>query len=80
MPGTKDGGKTASETIKLRYGKDFYARIGQLGGKLGRTGGFGSPNVGDDGLTGKQRAAVAGKIGGKLSKRGSKAKGELNDS
>ena len=33
MPGTKVGGKKACETNKKKYGKDFYERIGALGGK-----------------------------------------------
>lgn len=87
MPGTKVGGQNAARRNKELYGDDFYVVIGSLGGKKGRTGGFGSPNVGKDGLTGPQRASVAGKKGGTLSKRGSKIKSltpeeqeDLNDS
>ena len=36
---------------------------------LGRTGGFASEKVGKDGLTGKQRAEIAGAKGGRKSKR-----------
>lgn len=72
MAGTKEGGKRTAETNKSIYGPDYYARIGAMGGKVGRTGGFGSDKVGADGLTGRQRAAIAGTKGGKLSKRGPK--------
>lgn len=40
MSGTVEGGKKAAATNKKLYGPSFYARIGQMGGKLGRTGGF----------------------------------------
>ena len=70
MAGTKDGGRRAAATNKQRHGKDFYARIGARGGKNGHTGGFASDVVGKDGLTGSERAKIAGAIGGRKSKRG----------
>ncbi len=69
MAGTKLGGAKAATTNRTKYGNDFYARIGQMGGKLGRTGGFASNSVGKDGLTGRQRAAQAGAAGGRISRR-----------
>lgn len=69
MAGTKTGGLTAAKTNKIRYGKEFYARIGALGGKKGKTGGYASELVGADGLTGRERARVAGRIGGLKSRR-----------
>jgi outer membrane lipoprotein SlyB len=69
MAGTKNGGKAAAEKNKSKYGPDFYARIGSLGGKVGRTGGFASDKMGIDGLTGRQRAAIAGSVGGRISRR-----------
>lgn len=61
MSGTLEGGKKAAITNKLKHGADFYANIGRKGGKKGHTGGFyGNP----------ERAALAGSIGGKRSKRG----------
>lgn len=71
MAGTLEGGIKAAAKNKSKYGKDFYARIGQMGGKIGRTGGFASKVVGADGLTGRQRASTAGAIGGRKSRRGS---------
>lgn len=61
MPGTIIGGKRASETNKKKYGDDFYARIGAMGGKAGNTGGFAAnPTL----------ARLAGSLGGRRSKRG----------
>lgn len=73
MAGTIPGGKLAASTNKKKYGADFYARIGALGGKNGRTGGFASDKVGADGLTGRQRAAIKGAVGGRVSRRHKKA-------
>lgn len=64
--GTKEGGKKASRTILAKYGPDWYARMGALGGRAGHTGGFyGAP----------ERARQAGRIGGSISRRGSEASG-----
>ncbi len=40
MPGTPKGGALAAKTNKQRYGKDFYVRIGAIGGKRSTGGGF----------------------------------------
>lgn len=75
MAGNRIGGLKAATTNKQRYGDDFYARIGGIGGKRSDNGGFGSGKVGADGLTGKQRASTAGRIGGlRSSHRGIKNK------
>lgn len=60
MAGTKLGGKKAAQTNKTKYGRDFYARIGKMGGTVSRGGGFTDPEV----------AREAGAKGGKISKRG----------
>ena len=60
MPGTKQGGKYAAETNKLRHGEDFYKRIGAKGGRNGHTGGF---------YANRKLASWAGKKGGHISKR-----------
>lgn len=70
MAGTKEGGRKAAMTNKLRYGEGFYARIGRDGGRNGRTGGFASEVVGKDGLSGRERAKIAGAKGGRKSRRG----------
>lgn len=70
MAGTIEGGRKAAATNKLKNGPDFYARIGSLGGKSSRGGGFASEKIGSDGLTGAERAREAGRKGGLISKRG----------
>lgn len=65
MAGTKAGGRKAAATNKAKYGKDFYARIGQMGGKLGHTGGF---------YVNRELARTAGQRGGRISRRGAAKK------
>ena len=60
MPGTVKGGKQAADTNKKKYGKDFYARIGAMGGKKGTTGGF---------AANRDLARIAGAKGGRISRR-----------
>lgn len=61
MAGTKNGGLKAAATNKNRYGKEFYARIGAIGGKKTGLKGF---------ALDKERARRAGQIGGRISRRG----------
>lgn len=70
MAGTKIGGAKAAETNRLRHGDDFYKLIGSRGGKISKGGGFKSDRVGSDGLTGRERASLAGRKGGRRSRRG----------
>lgn len=63
MAGTQAGGAKAAATNKSKYGKDFYARIGAMGGKIGRTGGF---------YANRELARIAGAKGGRISRRGKK--------
>ena len=60
MAGTIAGGKAAAKTNTEKYGKDFYAKIGAKGGKLGRTGGF---------FANRELASTAGRKGGLISRR-----------
>ena len=60
MAGTKVGGKAAAKTNKSKYGADFYARIGAVGGKKGHTGGF---------YQNRDLARLAGARGGRVSRR-----------
>ena len=69
MSGTKAGGKKASATIRKKYGRNWYRNIGRIGGRNGNTGGFASDKVGEDGLTGRERAVIAGAKGGSISRR-----------
>lgn len=59
MSGTQIGGAKAAKTIKSKD-PEFYRRIGAIGGKKGRTGGF---------YANRELAAEAGAIGGRKSKR-----------
>lgn len=70
MAGTIEGGRKAAATNKAKYGREFYAHIGSIGGKKSRGGGFASDKVGKDGLTGAERAREAGRKGGLISRRG----------
>lgn len=69
MSGTHEGALKAHKTNVAKFGKDFYKIQGRKGGKLGKTGGFASKKIGIDGLTGRERARLAGARGGRLSKR-----------
>lgn len=60
MPGTRIGGQKAATANKAKYGKDFYVRIGRMGGKLGRTGGF---------YANRELARRAGRKGGEVTKQ-----------
>lgn len=60
MSGTLAGGNAAAATNKAKYGANFYARIGAIGGKKGHTGGF---------AANRDLARVAGAKGGRKSRR-----------
>lgn len=60
MAGTKAGAKKASNTMRKRYGDDYYHRIGKVGGQNGRTGGF---------YANREVARNAGAKGGRISNR-----------
>ena len=60
MAGTKAGGKAAAATNKSKYGADFYAKIGAVGGRKGHTGGF---------YANRELARSAGARGGRISRR-----------
>lgn len=71
MSGTVSGGKAAAATNKAKYGADFYAKIGALGGKKGTTGGFASfTQCSCKTFAEPHRIArCAGQKGGRISKR-----------
>jgi hypothetical protein len=60
-----------NEQAYERY-KAYMRQIGSKGGQLGHDGGFASHKVGSDGLTGRDRAVIAGSIGGRKSRRTAK--------
>lgn len=64
MAGTKNGGKLAASTNKKRYGKEFYVRIGAMGGKVSKGGGF---------AANPELARIAGAKGGRASRKQAKA-------
>lgn len=64
MAGTKAGAKKAKKTNIERHGVDFFAKIGQSGGKVkGVKKGF---------AANPERARAAGQVGGAKSRRGKK--------
>lgn len=73
MAGTREGGLKA-RARNLARDPNWYKKIGAKGGANGKgpgyKGGFASNEVGEDGLTGRQRAKLAGAVGGKRSRRG----------
>ena len=69
MSGTKEGGKKASVTNRLKHGPNFYAEIGSKGGKWSGPKGFALDN---------ERAKSAGRKGGLKSKRGPAKPKEYN--
>lgn len=60
MAGSIEGGKRAAATNKLKYGENFYKKIGAEGGKRGTTGGF---------YANRELARTAGAKGGRISRR-----------
>lgn len=60
MAGTVEGGKQAAQTNLIRYGADFYKKIGRMGGLKGHTGGF---------YANRELARIAGAKGGRISRR-----------
>lgn len=64
MAGTKEGAKKAAATIKAKYGDDYYAKNGRIGGSVvGVKKGF-AANI--------SLARTAGAKGGRNSRRGRK--------
>lgn len=78
MAGNRTGGLKARDA-NLKRNPNFYRDIGSIGGKRGKTGGFASEAIGDDGLTGRERARIAGKKGGLTSRRGKSKKKEVEN-
>lgn len=69
VAGTRQGGLKAAESNYERHGKDFYRGIGAKGGAISRGGGFSPEHVYEDGLTGREKARIAGAKGGSASRR-----------
>lgn len=62
MAGTKAGAKKASETMKKKYGNNWYCKIGSIGGKAHVDKGFACMPY--------EKRSEAGRKGGRISKRG----------
>lgn len=60
MAQTREGGLKAAKANKAKFGEDYYARIGKLGGRKSKTGGF---------FANPELARIAGAKGGAISKR-----------
>jgi uncharacterized protein len=60
MAGTTNGGRKARDRNIEKHGADFYARIGAIGGRKGKTGGF---------YANRELARIAGAKGGRISRR-----------
>lgn len=56
MSGTKAGGVKTAQTNKKLHGKDYYVRLGVLGGKAGKGHAF---------AHGKVKPELAGSLGGR---------------
>ena len=68
MSGTRLGAAKAAAK-NLANDPLFYKKIGAKGGRNSTDGGFRSDKVGADGLTGWERAKIAGARGGAKSRR-----------
>lgn len=68
MSGTKEGARKRLEKLRKEHDPEWFKQNASKAGKAGGNGkGYASEKVGKDGLTGRQRAALAGKKGGQLS-------------
>lgn len=65
MAGTLDGGKAAANTNKRKYGKDFYIKLGAMGGRVNH------PETRYFHVN-REAARIAGAKGGSISRRGRK--------
>lgn len=59
MSGNSSGAKKAYQTRLERHGKENLKKMHSAGGKSSHVGGFGTKEIGKDGLNGKERAKMA---------------------
>lgn len=64
MAQTKEGGRKQSQTIRQKYGQDFWAKAGAIGGKKKVPKGFA--------MFTPEKRSEAGRKGGSRSRRGSR--------
>lgn len=72
--GCEDANSRWRKTMYEKYGgkegvRKRMSEMGRIGGKRSRNGGFASDVVGADGLSGRERARLAGAKGGRVSRR-----------
>lgn len=59
MSGNSESAKKAYQTRIERHGKESVQNMHSAGGRASRVGGFGTTEIGEDGLTGRERARMA---------------------
>lgn len=59
MSGNSESAKKAYQTRIERHGKESVQSMHAAGGRSSHVGGFGTQEVGNDGLTGRERARMA---------------------
>lgn len=71
MSQTHEGGLKAAKANTERYGADYYARIGALGGKRSTTGGYAKKAFCDCGIIEAEhtKPQCSGRLGGRVSRR-----------
>ena len=88
MKGYEEANRKWRETMLARCGgaKELHKKMQEIGYKGGSSGkgpgykgGFASDRVGEDGLTGRERSIICGRIGGQKSKRGRKTKDPIDE-
>lgn len=62
---TPEGAKKARETMKAKYGEDYFSRIGKSGGKKSKGGGFAYMKANGQ----EEKIKEAGRKGGERSRR-----------
>lgn len=62
--------KKMLKTLADKHGdiSEYYSLKGKRAAGISKRSGFGADTIGKDGLTGRERAAIAGRKGGKRSK------------
>jgi general stress protein YciG len=80
MSGTKAGGIAAAESNKRKYGHDFYANIGRIGGAKSTKGGFWHKKYVLGDTESISRAGQMGGAKGKPSRRNKATKRPLSPS
>ena len=69
MSGSREGQLRGARTRRIKYGEDHFRKQCQKAGRTPTTGGFKDKKVGKDGLTGRERASIAGRKGGTMTQK-----------